>query len=215
MASLKAGRFERYRKEAERKTILYISTLTIIVGGLTLIATGHLIDFLLLMAYSPPVVLFSGLLCVVLIALWEMPIFHYREESETDLEEETENKINLEEDGVVEELEQKGWEVQEREEKKLSMTVYPSLFHRILRKKLKMTVERVGEGEGRDILLLKRNGINLARIQYLQTSESQKTVLKESTVSTARVTPIYLELLIMGSDQSRTDIGLTKYSIWD
>lgn len=198
MDSRKAEKFERHRKEVRKKAFLNISIVILAATGLAFYIGGYAADLLFVLFSAGPAVIFSMFFVGILIVIWSVPLLHYREKVElsSDRDKQYYRERDPEKIPLVKILEERGWEEVESESEKVVLETYPTLLHRVLKKKTSLILEEVESGEDHDVTVLKTGKREISRIktEYEETDEGLEVT--ETTVSRSRVSPIYIEVTL-------------------
>jgi len=196
MHSKKAERFERHRKEIRKKAFLNLSIVILAATGLGFYIGGYMLDFLSLVFSTSIAVPFSMVFVGSLILIWSVPLFHYRERVELRSDKDREYYRERDEDDIplVKMLEKKGWEDVESTHEKVVLETYPTYFHRVLGKKVSLTLEEEESTENHDITVLKTDEREVSRIKTEYNEDDEGLNIVETTVSRSRVSPVYIEV---------------------
>lgn len=196
MDSGKAEMFQKHRKEMQRKAFLNVTILLLLVTGLGLYIAGYAAELLLVVLTMNIATLVSALFVFVIVIMWSLPLLHYREKMKMSSDKEADyyRERDLEESPIIEVLEQQGWKEVEADEEKVVLETYPSIFHRLIKRKVTLILESEEEGENYDIskLRTRRKDISRIKTEYKETGDA--TEITETTVSLSRVSPVYLEV---------------------
>lgn len=232
MDSGKAEKFQKHRKEIQKKAFLNVTIILLLVTGLGLYVSGYAADFLLLVLSTNIATLFSALFVGVIVVMWSLPLLHYREKIRMSSDKEIGyyRDRDLDESPIVEVLEQQGWEEVESNDEKVVLETYPSIFHRLIKRKVNLILESEGKGENVEISKFKTRREDISRIKTEFEEKEDCTEITETTVSLSRVSPVYLEVTMylmpeiqsmvedMGEEgleveEEDVDFGSTAYSI--
>ncbi|AOV94622.1 hypothetical protein AQV86_01700 [Nanohaloarchaea archaeon SG9] len=194
----KAQKFERHRKELRKKAFLNITIVILVATGLAFYIGGFTADFLYIFLSTNIAVWFSTVFVAALIFIWSLPLLHYREEAKMKSEKAKEHFLDMEPEKspIVQVMEERGWEKIESDENEVRLETYPTLFHRILKKKASLHLEEEERGQDHEVTVLKTGGKEVSRIktEYEETDEGLE--ITETTVSRTRVSPIYVEVTL-------------------
>lgn len=198
MDSEKAKKFEKHRKEMQKLAFLNAAVITFYLAGLALFLGGYAQEFMYLLVSVQPTVFVSGLFVTMIIFMWAMPIFHYREERKavTDKDREYYRERGLAEDPTVEVLEERGWEEVEVQDDRVVLETYVSPFHRLINRKTTVIMEKEDEDENSETYVLKTEKEEISRTKIEYHERNDRNILTETTVSLNRVSPVYLEINI-------------------
>lgn len=196
MHSKKAERFERHRKEIRKKAFLNVSIVILAATGLGFYIGGYMLDFLSLVFSTSIAVPFSMFFVGSLILIWSLPLFHYRERIELRSDKDREYYRERDEDDIplVKMLEKKGWKDIESTHEKVVLETYPTYFHRVLGKKVSLTLEEEESAEDYDVTVLKTDKKEISRIKTVYEEDDEGLKIQETTVSRSRVSPVYIEV---------------------
>lgn len=223
MDSKKAERFEKHRKELRKKAFLNIGIILLVATGIGFYAGGYVAEFLMMLALVDRVVVFSMMFVAWLVVLWALPLLHYREKvsMETSAEKEQFTEKNIEESPMIKSLEKSGWKKEQADQDKVVLSTYPTKFHEILGRESKMTLEIEKASENEEIHVLKRSDKEIAKTKTQYDEIDEGLEITETTVSLARVSPVYIEVSMflmpeieqMTQDTYEQDIEITDEQI--
>lgn len=232
MDSGKAEKFQKHRKEMQRKAFLNVTIILLLVTGLGLYVAGYAADLLLLVLTTNVATVFSALFVGVIVIMWSLPLLHYRERMimSSDRDIEYYRDRDLDESPIVEVLEQQGWEEVKVDDDKVVLETYPSFFHRLIKRKVTLILEQEESGENMEISKLRTRRKNISRIKTEFREQESGTEVTETTVSLSRVSPVYLEVTMylmpeiqsmiedMGEEglevvEEDVDFGVSAYSM--
>ncbi|MFB6114867.1 MAG: hypothetical protein ABEK04_01135 [Candidatus Nanohalobium sp.] len=232
MDSGKAEKFEKHRKEMQRKAFLNITIILLLVTGLGLYIAGYAADFLFMVFSTNIAVLFSAMFVGVIVVIWSIPMLHYREEMKmiSDKDKSYYQERDLADSPVIQVLEQQGWEEVKSDDKEVVLETHPSFFHKIIKRKVTLILEKKESTEEKEISVLRtrRKGISKIKTEYEE--KDGETEITETTVSLSRVSPVYLEITMylmpeiegmvedIGEEglevlEENVEFGLSRYSL--
>lgn len=198
MNSGKAENFERHRKEIRKKAFLNASIVLLFATGLGFYVGGYTADFLRLLFSSGTAVFLSTIFVGAIVAIWSLPLLHYREE-DIFLSQKGKEFYREREMGklpLVQILEEKGWDVIESDEEKVTLKTYQTALHKLLNREIHLTLETVKEEDEEDIAVMKKDDKEMAKIKTEYKEKDEGLEIHETTVSRSRVSPLYLEIVM-------------------
>lgn len=199
MDSKKAEKFERHRKELRKKAFLNISIVILVATGLAFYVGGYTADFLFMLFSTNFVVLFCTFFVAALVLIWSLPLLHYREEVQIESDKGKKYFMDRkpEKSTIIQILKERGWREAKSDEQKVKLETYPTLFHRLINKETSLVLEEEEEKEENlEKSVLKSEGKEVSRIKTEYQEREEGLLIKETTVSRTRVSPIYVEVTL-------------------